>query len=77
MAKTLVEYILPEDYDRYNELLDMAEELKAKAPKKERAPRGPMTAEQKMKAAQNRLAKAQAALEALLAAENAEASSEA
>jgi hypothetical protein len=70
MAKTLIDYILPEDYDRFKELLDMAEQAKANAPKKERAPRGPMTAEQKMKAAQNRLAKAQAALDALLAAES-------
>ena len=70
MAKTLIDYILPEDYDRFKELLDMAEQAKANAHKKERAPRGPMTAEQKMKAAQNRLAKAQAALDALLAAES-------
>ena len=69
MAKSIIDYILPEDYDRYNELLDMAEQAKANAPKKERAPRGPMTAEQKVKSAQARLAKAQAALEALLAAE--------
>ena len=70
MAKTLIDYILPEDYDRFKELLDMAEQAKANAPKPERAPRGPMTTEQKMKAAQNRLAKAQAALDALLAAES-------
>lgn len=69
MAKTLVDYILPEDYDRYNELLNMAQEAKANAPKKERAPRGPMTTEQKKKALENRLAKAQAKLDALLAAE--------
>ena len=69
MAKTLVDYILPEDYDRYNQLLDMAQEAKANAPKKERAPRGPMTTEQKKKALENRLAKAQAKLDALLAAE--------
>ena len=69
MAKTLVDFILPEDYDRYNELLNMAQEAKAHAPKKERAPRGPMTAEQKKKALENRLAKAQAKLDALLAAE--------
>ena len=49
MAKTLVDFILPEDYDRYNELLNMAQEAKANAPKKERAPRGPMTTEQKKK----------------------------
>ena len=69
MAKTLVDFILPEDYDRYNELLNMAQEAKANAPKKERAPRGPMTTEQKKKALENRLAKAQARLDALLAAE--------
>lgn len=70
MAKPLVDYILEEDYPRYQELLAKAAEAKANAPKKERAPRAPMTAEQKKKAAENRLAKAQAALEALLAAEN-------
>ena len=69
MAKTLVDFILPKDYDRYNELLNMAQEAKANAPKKERAPRGPMTTEQKKKALENRLAKAQAKLDALLAAE--------
>nr|DAQ10490.1 MAG TPA: hypothetical protein [Caudoviricetes sp.] len=70
MAKTIVDYILAEDYDRYNELLNMAQEAKANAPKKERAPRGPMTTEQKKKALENRLAKAQAKLDALLAAED-------
>ena len=72
MAKPLVDYILEEDYPRYQELLAKAAEAKANAPKNERAPRAPMTTEQKKKAAENRLAKAQAALEALLAAENAE-----
>ncbi len=72
MAKPLVDYILEEDSPRYQELLAKAAEAKANAPKKERAPRAPMTTEQKKKAAENRLAKAQAALEALLAAENAE-----
>lgn len=70
MAKTIVDYILDEDYKRYCELVAKAEEAKRNAPKKERAPRGPMTAEQKLKNANARLAKAQAALEALLAAEN-------
>lgn len=70
MAKSLIDFILPEDYDRYNELLNMAEEAKANAPKAPRAARGPMTVEQKKKAAENRLAKAQAALDALLAAQN-------
>lgn len=62
--KTLVDYILPEDYDRYNELLAKAEEIKANTPRKAR---GPMTVEQKTKMAKARLEKAQAALDALLA----------
>ena len=72
MAKTLVDYISEEDYPRYQKLLAMAEEAKKNAPKKERAPRAPMTVEQKKKAAENRLAKAQEALERLLAAERGE-----
>lgn len=70
MAKALVDYILEEDYARYNELLDLAEQAKANAPMPERAPRGPMTTEQKLKAAEARMAKAQAALAALLAAQD-------
>lgn len=68
-TKTLVDYMTEEDYARYNELITLAEEAKANAPKAERKPKGPMTAEQKRKAAETRLAKAQAALEALLAAQ--------
>lgn len=67
--KTLVDYMTEEDYARYNELIALAEQTKANAPKAERKPKGPMTAEQKRKAAETRLAKAQAALEALLAAQ--------
>lgn len=67
--KTIIDYMTEEDYARYNELITLAEEAKANAPKAERKPRGPLTAEQKMKAAEARLAKAQAALEALLAAQ--------
>lgn len=70
MAKTIVDYILPEDYDRYNELLDMAEAAKEQYKKEhptERKPRTPQTPEQKLAAAKAKYAKAQAALEALLA----------
>lgn len=66
MTKTLIDYIPEEDYARYNELLDMATAAKAAAPKPVRQ-RKPLTAEAKAKAAATRLAKAQAALEALLA----------
>lgn len=69
MAKSLIDYIPEEDYPRYQELIALAEEAKANAPKAPRAPRGPMTVEQKKAAAEARLAKAQAALEALLAAQ--------
>ena len=70
MAKSLIDFILPEDYDRYNELLGMAEEAKKNAPKAPRAKRAPMTTEQKKKMSEGRLAKAQAALDALLAAQS-------
>ena len=69
MAKTLVDYIPEELYPRYQELIALAEEAKANAPKAPRAPRASMTAEQKKKAAETRLAKAQAALDAILAAQ--------
>ena len=68
--KTTVDFILDEDYARYNELLNMAEEAKAAAPKAERKPRGPLTQEQKIKMADARLAKAKAVVDALLAAQN-------
>lgn len=69
--KPIFDYMSQEDYDRYNELIAKATEAKANAPKAPRAPRAPMTVEQKKKMAEGRLAKAQAALDALLAAENA------
>lgn len=70
MSKSFIDFILPEDYERYNELLALAEEAKANAPKAPRAKRAPMTVEQKKKMAEGRLAKAQAALDALLAFRN-------
>lgn len=69
--KTIVDYILDEDYARYQELLDLAAKAKEAAPKAPRAPRGPMTLEQKKKMAEGRLAKAQAILDKLLAEQNA------
>lgn len=69
MAKSIVDFILDEDYARYNELLNIAEQNKANAPKAERKPRGPLTVEQKKARLERNLAKHQAALEALLASE--------
>lgn len=68
MATKLVDFILEEDYERYNELLNMAEEAKKNAPK-EKKPRAPMSKETKLKIAQAKRDKAQAALDALLASE--------
>lgn len=70
MSKTLIDYILPEDYDRFNELLDMAEKAKEQYKKDhpaERKPRGPQTPEQKLAAYEAKYAKAKAALDAFLA----------
>lgn len=63
---TIIDFISEEDYPRYKELLLKAEEAKKAAPKAPRAPRGPMSDEQKRKMAEARLAKAKAALDALL-----------
>jgi acyl-CoA reductase-like NAD-dependent aldehyde dehydrogenase len=71
MAKTIVDYIPEADYARYNELLDIAAKLKAKAPKPERKPRGPLTVEQKRERTLKRIADAEAKLAALMAAEQA------
>lgn len=69
MAKPIVDYILEEDYARYNELLNIAEANKANAPKAERKPRGPLTNEQKKAKYEKALAAAQAKLAELLAQE--------
>ena len=68
--KTIIDYMSEEDYNRFNEFVDIATQAKANAPKAERKPRGPLTDEQKLAAAQKRYAKAQAALDALLASMN-------
>lgn len=65
--KTLIDYINPDRIDRYNELLAEATENKKNAPKAPRKPRGPLTTAQKISRKQRDIAKAQAALDALLA----------
>lgn len=66
--KTVLDYLSEEDYARYEELLAKATEAKANAP---RAPRKQVerTPEQKKAALLAKMAKAQAQLDALLAAE--------
>ena len=69
MRKTIIDYILEEDYPRYEELLAKAREAKANAPKAPRKSHGPLTNEQKAKMAAARAAKIQAQIDALLAAQ--------
>lgn len=69
MRKTLVDYIPEDNYNRYTELLDMAEKAKAdyKANHKtERKPRGPLTQEQAIARKKASIAKMQAQLDAML-----------
>lgn len=63
---SILDYILPEDQEQYNAIIERAATAKANAPK-ERKPRAPMTPEQKLKADINKLAKLQAKLDALRA----------
>lgn len=69
--KSVVDCIVDEDYDRYNELLDIAADAKSKAPRKV-AERKPISKETKLKMAEARKAKLEAQIAALLAAQTAE-----
>lgn len=62
------DFVLPEDQDTYKAILERAAEAKANAPKATRAPRGPLTAEQKIARDEKALLKLQAKLEAMRAA---------
>lgn len=69
MAKSLIEFISEEDYPRYQELLQKAEDAKKAAPRRT-VVRGPMTLDQKVKAAETRKKKAEELLAKLLAEQN-------
>lgn len=58
---SLIDFILPEDQEKYKAIIERAAEAKANAPK-ERKPRAPMTEEQKIKMDEGRLTKLQAKL---------------
>lgn len=66
---TIIDFILPEDQESYRNIIARAAEAKANAPKAPRAPRGPMSKEQKLKMGEARLAKLQAKLDAMRAAQ--------
>lgn len=69
---TIIDYILPEDEERYKEIITNAAERKANAPKPERKPRGPLTIEQKISNDEKRLAKLYEKLQAAKAKKAAE-----
>ena len=64
MAKSIINYIPADKLDRFNEIIEAAQQAKANAPRAKVA-RGPMTVEQKRKLAETRLAKLNAMLAAL------------
>lgn len=66
MAKSLIDYILPEDIDTYKAIIERAAETKANTPK-EKKPRAPMTIEKKIAADEKKLAKLQEKLAAMRA----------
>jgi hypothetical protein len=65
---TIIDFILPEDQEAYKGIIERATIAKANAPKVTKT-RGPMTKEQKVKMTEGKLAKLQAKLAALRAAE--------
>ena len=67
MSKSIFDYMSEQDYNRYSELMTIAENNKANAPKPERKPRGPLTNEQKIARLRKQQEVAQAKLDALLA----------
>ena len=69
MAKTILDYILPEDQEAYKAIIERAAEAKANAPKAPRKPRGPLTTEQQIARKTKQLEKLKEKLAALMAGE--------
>lgn len=70
MAKTILDYIADDKYERYKELTQKMLDAKAALPKAPRAPRGPMTTEQKAERTKKQIASLEQKLAELLAAQN-------
>ena len=73
--KSIIDCIAEEDYDRYNELLDIAADAKSKAPKAKREGK-PMSKETKLKMAEARKKKLEEQIAKLLAAQTEEVTDE-
>ena len=70
VKKSMFDYMTNEEYERYNALVAKAAELKANAPKAPAKPRGPLTAEAKLKMAEGKRDALMAKIQALMAAQS-------
>ena len=70
VKKSIFDYMTNEEYERYNALVAKAAELKANAPKAPAKPRGPLTAEAKLKMAERKRDALMAKIQALMAAQS-------
>ena len=70
VKKSIFDYMTNEEYERYNALVAKAAELKANAPKAPAKPRGPLTAEAKLKMAESKRDALLAKIQELMAAQS-------
>ena len=70
VTKSIFDYMTNEEYERYNALVAKAAELKANAPKAPAKPRGPLTAEAKLKMAESKRDALMAKIQELMAAQS-------
>lgn len=70
VKKSIFDYMTNEEYERYNALVAKAAELKANAPKAPAKPRGPLTAEAKLKMAESKRDALMAKIQELMAAQS-------
>lgn len=70
VKKSIFDYMTDTEYARYNALVAKAAELKANAPKAPAKPRGPLTAEAKLKMAEGKRDALMAKIQALMAAQS-------
>ena len=70
VKKSIFDYMTNEEYERYNALVAKAAELKANAPKAPAKPRGPLTAEAKLRMAEGKRDALLAKIQELMAAQS-------
>ena len=70
VKKSIFDYMTNEEYERYNALVAKAAELTANAPTAPATPRGPLTAEAKLKMAESKRDALLAKIQELMAAQS-------